>query len=205
MNTKTCQQCNIEYHKPYTCCKTEWNNRKFCSKKCGYDNRNIGKKIHQCLGCKKVFSGRYGKPEYCSMVCKNKAPRGGIITEKCVSCLKEYTHKRSVPRLYCSQKCISRKGEKSHFWKGGISPILTLLRQTEEYNNWRKAVYARDYWTCQDCGVKQKNPVAHHIKSFKNYPALRHEISNGITLCRSCHKKTHSEIGVATRFEKKFA
>lgn len=31
---------------------------------------------------------------------------------------------------------------------------------------------------------------AHHIRKWEDYPELRYEVSNGITLCRKCHKLT---------------
>jgi hypothetical protein len=31
---------------------------------------------------------------------------------------------------------------------------------------------------------------AHHIESFKGHPELRYELTNGLTLCLSCHSKT---------------
>jgi 5-methylcytosine-specific restriction endonuclease McrA len=57
---------------------------------------------------------------------------------------------------------------------------------------WREAVFARDKWTCQDCGDKKGgNLEAHHIKSFAEFPELRFAIDNGITLCKDCHKIIH--------------
>jgi len=29
----------------------------------------------------------------------------------------------------------------------------------------------------------------HHIKKWESHPALHYSINNGITLCKSCHKK----------------
>lgn len=90
--------------------------------------------------------------------------------------------------------------DKNPQWKGGLTPINELLRKSDEYKKWRKLVYERDYFTCQHCKIKQKYLIAHHIKSWENYPKLRYKIANGITLCRSCHKKIHKKIGINTRF-----
>lgn len=94
------------------------------------------------------------------------------------------------------------RGENHWNWKGGITPENHKLRQTKEYKKWRLAVYARDYYTCQDCDTHctSKTIVAHHLKSFNDYIELRFEVDNGITLCRKCHKKRHKEIGLKTRF-----
>lgn len=81
---------------------------------------------------------------------------------------------------------------KNHWnWKGGLSSEEKLIRQSIEYKEWRLEVYKRDHWTCQDCNIKQSYPIAHHLKSFHDYPELRFEIYNGVTLCRSCHLKRH--------------
>lgn len=93
-----------------------------------------------------------------------------------------------------------RRGKHHWNWQGGRTEENVRLRNTTEYHEWRKAVYARDYWTCKMCHVKQKHPIAHHLKSFRHYPSLRFDVENGQTLCRSCHKITHSEIGIETRF-----
>jgi 5-methylcytosine-specific restriction endonuclease McrA len=32
---------------------------------------------------------------------------------------------------------------------------------------------------------------AHHRKPFAEYPNFRYDVSNGITLCKDCHKEEH--------------
>ncbi len=81
--------------------------------------------------------------------------------------------------------------EKHWNWKGGITPIQQKIRNSLEYKDWTKIVYKRDYYTCQDCGYKGKEIVAHHKKSFADYPKLRFKKENGITLCRKCHMSIH--------------
>lgn len=66
-------------------------------------------------------------------------------------------------------------------------------RGRKEYIAWRDAVRERDNYTCQRCGSKE-NVVAHHILGFSEYPFLRNEIENGVTLCHECHKIVHREI-----------
>jgi len=59
-----------------------------------------------------------------------------------------------------------------------------------KFARWRKEVHKRDDYTCQICGERAE-VKAHHILSWKDYPELRFELENGITLCASCHKKIH--------------
>ncbi len=86
-------------------------------------------------------------------------------------------------------------GPNSHLWKGGISPIHKRIRRTPEYKEWRKAVFKRDNWTCQNCKKRGCELHSHHIKSFANFPELRFDIKNGMTLCVPCHEKTDNYKG----------
>ena len=58
-----------------------------------------------------------------------------------------------------------------------------------QYKRWRQSVYKRDKYKCQwpKCN-KNKNLRAHHIKTWAQYPSLRFEINNGITLCPYHHR-----------------
>src|SRR3990167_3138773 len=79
-------------------------------------------------------------------------------------------------------------GENNPAWKGGVTSVHTALRHSFEYEEWRKKVFERDLYTCQECGQVGGYLHADHIKRFADYPELRFELSNGQTLCIDCHK-----------------
>lgn len=74
--------------------------------------------------------------------------------------------------------------------------------KSDRYTQWRKQVYARDGYLCQLCKNSEHNKLnAHHIRRWANFPNLRYAVSNGITLCRKCHKKiTGKEKEYEARF-----
>jgi hypothetical protein len=193
---KQCIQCRTSFTKPLTCSLTDWAARKFCSRLC-FKTRLT----KNCASCCKPYI------RFCSAACRQRISpshvRSSNEDKTCITCGKVFWVKgvkRRAQQKVCSQAC--RKGYMSPRWKGGKTPANHLLRHSKEYNEWRKAVYQRDYWTCQKCNIKQKHPVAHHIKNFRIYVPLRYDVNNGMTLCRACHKSTHKEIGRKTQFQK---
>jgi 5-methylcytosine-specific restriction endonuclease McrA len=111
--------------------------------------------------------------------------------------LEKMRNRRHSPETI--QKMRGRCGEKCPAWKGGISPVNVAIRNSAEGREWRKSVFIRDNRTCQDCGAKSGNGVrveirAHHIKSFADFPKLRFDMGNGVTLCRECHGLRHGRI-----------
>jgi predicted restriction endonuclease len=88
-------------------------------------------------------------------------------------------------------------GPNSNNWKGGVTPEQILIRNSQEMADWRHAVFERDNYTCQHCKARCGDGVdvhlhAHHIKGFANHPEHRLDVDNGLTLCKSCHYKEHS-------------
>lgn len=97
------------------------------------------------------------------------------------------------PKCSLKEVSVRMRGDGCHFWKGGINETNDTLRHRKEYKDWRTSVYERDNYTCQCCGNIGGRLNAHHINQFSDYPSIRYKISNGITLCKSCHDAT--EIG----------
>jgi 5-methylcytosine-specific restriction endonuclease McrA len=57
------------------------------------------------------------------------------------------------------------------------------------YGEWRRQVKQRDGRKCQFPGCPHKGGYLqiHHIMKWSDFPHLRYEVNNGITLCKKCH------------------
>jgi hypothetical protein len=137
-----------------------------------------------CLKCGEKFwrkpsAIKKGQNKYCCKICYQQSDQNKVKSQSFIEFAK------------------TRKGPLSPTWRGGITPEKTKIRGSLEYKNWRKEVFQRDKYQCQKCqAVSSRNNYiylhAHHIKSFAFYPELRFELSNGITLCKKCHYKEHT-------------
>ncbi len=89
-----------------------------------------------------------------------------------------------------------QKGENHPRW----NPILTQAervrgRQYPEYSAWVLDVYRRDHFTCQICGHRGSPLCAHHLDGYSWCKSRRTVLSNGVTLCQTCHLQFHSMYG----------
>lgn len=101
------------------------------------------------------------------------------------------------------------QGARGSNWQGGKTRLTTLIRNSEPAIRWRKAVFERDSFTCQACSKVGGDLNADHIRplalllaengiktledAFNCLPLW--DLSNGRTLCVSCHKLTPSFAG----------
>lgn len=126
-------------------------------------------------------------------------------TLRCKFCLKDFikTYQR---KTFCTQTCAAKYGfskDRNPRWAGGVSKYRDQIKGSELYKTWRKSVFYRDKWICQECGHRSKKSrahkdkssdiEAHHIMPWSKYPKLTFKIWNGITLCKPCHDKTYSK------------
>ncbi len=95
----------------------------------------------------------------------------------------------------------SKKGENNPNWKDGISSERRQDLNSPEYKQWRSQVYERDDYTCQECNQWGGNLHPHHVWQWSEYSFARHELWNGITLCKECHTKLRgNEIQFAKNY-----
>lgn len=141
------------------------------------------------------------------------------ICNACGNKFKIYPYRKNTA-LFCSLKCrsqhfskfhipwnkgkpfLSVRGNKSNFWKGGISRQYKDGYWSLKYKNWRREIFIRDSFTCKNCKKSGVYIEAHHIKSWADYPKLRFNANNGITLCKKCHSKTENYKGKNKRGDK---
>ncbi len=159
--------------------------------------------IYCACGCgqqREELDKRGRKRKYIYKHCWNKnIPQSSSTKEKNrKSHLGKETWNKNLKGIHLSPQSEFKLGQlsgKNHWnWKGGISREYKTSYYSTKYKAWRKAVFIRDDFTCRECG-KMGYITAHHIKSFAQYPELRFDLNNGITLCEKCHSKTDNYKG----------
>lgn len=93
-----------------------------------------------------------------------------------------------------------KTGKSSPSWKGEncITPLHRRIRESKRYKRWRKIVFERDDYICQnpECQKISGQLQAHHIFAFAKYPELRFDINNGLTSCINCHKEVYGRTSI---------
>ena len=166
-----------------------------------------GKKI-KCLICgKKVYRYPSQSCQYCSKKCWYIAMREGknpmfgkkhnpeTIKKIRIKHLGRKLSKETKRKISITSRKNARYGSKSNFWKGGISSENNRLRHCLKWKLWRIAVFERNKFICQKCKQRGRKITPHHICNFEDYPELRFNVANGITLCEKCHRKFHKKYG----------
>lgn len=97
---------------------------------------------------------------------------------------------RKLPKSTREKMSKVQSAERHWNWQDGKTDPIHRLRNTIKYQEWKLAVLERDNAICQHCGTEKKLHC-HHLKKFREYPELRYDVNNGITLCNSCHTREH--------------
>ena len=83
---------------------------------------------------------------------------------------------------------VSKMGNKSPWWRGGISTELNKRTSDPRWHVLRKQIYQRDNWRCGICGIPYGKKIqCHHILPVAE--SGTDNWNNLITLCMSHHRK----------------
>lgn len=118
------------------------------------------------------------------------------VSYVCEQCSKEFlTHPYRLEEskyMFCSIKCHNdwmyenQRGENASNWQGGTTKWPGRGAGTRDYRELRDDVFDRDGHRCANCGAKG-NLEIHHIRPWGQFPELRFDRENCITLCTQCH------------------
>jgi len=114
------------------------------------------------------------------------------IYKICPNCNKKFSTRKKVNKIYCCMECKLEyhRGKNHHSWKG-----IDYKYERDKYKPILKRLsyetFKRDNFTCQECGKVGCKLHCHHIKHWKDYPNLRFDKENLITLCEECHMNIH--------------
>ena len=111
-------------------------------------------------------------------------------------------------KYYCN-KCASKilnSGEKSPRWNKYLTEEERKnKRSCNEYMIWEQTVKKRDNYTCIKCNCKKSgNLVSHHLNGYNWDKEHRYDLTNGVTLCDTCHKNFHYEYGYKNNTREQF-
>ena len=110
---------------------------------------------------------------------KNKikiANKGRKLTEEWKNKIRKNTPKGEKSVHYIKDRTLLKVSDKKHL--------------DQQYRDWMLNVKKRDDWKCKisssDCNGRLES---HHILNWVEYPELRYDINNGITLCHAHHPR----------------
>jgi len=210
------KQCMIEHRKKNGFYKGE-NNGNYKGGKVEVECAFCGKKVIKSRWVYNAYKDKNIKGRFfCNRECADKGKtkfktlrRDSRIELQCDYCkrmFKAYASQRRREYKFCSVECRMKYfvEDKASAWKGGVHSLQGLIRNSEEYRDWRFAVYARDDFKCTECG-ETDNLNAHHIKRLatiieeNNITTIEEamecaeiwDIDNGTSLCLKHHAIIH--------------
>ena len=134
----------------------------------------------QCLNCLRNFEyKKWSSPKFCSRQCglwfrnKNNNPAKSATARLKISTYAKSNHSQLRTKAARLKQAKSISGEGHWNWQGGKTPESKLIRSRVEIKEWRKSVFERDNYTCQECGIRGTYLEADHIKPFAYFPELR--------------------------------
>lgn len=127
------------------------------------------------------------KCKYC-----DEAPRKNIIDGRNKGYLRTCGSEKCLTEQHRDKIVAGKKGRKGSAHPKYIKDRNEVKKKRLmcEHIEWKKKVFERDDYTCQNCGNRGGKLNADHILPYSLFEELRESLTNGRTLCEGCHKKT---------------
>lgn len=200
--SKPCTNCGNEITRAEAQFRFE---NQFCSKECSLEHthgeysENVEYECDFCGEITKVRGSNIDKYDnhFCSNECfgkhRTETHTKTLCCDNCGDTFDRNLGNITSDSVYCSQECFGEdnRGEDNARWRGGGN----RFHQTREARIWRRSVFARDDYTCQDCGQRGGKLNAHHIIRVADNEDKATDVDNGITLCIPCHAQRHESAG----------
>ena len=231
METKKCKTCNRELPlDAFRKDKHGYLGRKANCKECiSKHEKQIRVYELTCENCGEKFTATNKRARYCSK-CRYKEQgkkisghnhpkyNGGKIV-KCDNCGRELhitlSEYKNHKHHFCSKECYGKwkrvqvQGKNNPAYKPELTDeyrqqYIEDKRVGSKMDEWRKQVFERDNYTCQHCGKETHNNRAHHKDGYNWCIDRRHDVDNGVTLCKECHDEFHHIYGYGNNTEQQF-
>lgn len=139
-------------------------------------------KNKECENCKSIFRvGGRGNARKWAEFC----------SKKCANVITQFKKWQTSPNL--GKPNLKIRWENNNNWKWGITKENHKIRSSLEFSIWRNACFERDDYTCQKTKKRWWKIVVHHINNFADFPELRTDINNWITLSIESHREFHKK------------
>ncbi len=156
---------------------------------------NLGKKRTEETRIKIGNSKRGKKASVETRKKMSEARKGKRLSEEAKKKI-SIANKGRAPSDYARKRSAElRKGKPA--WNRGpyYEKNLDGRGNIPELKKWKKDVLKRDNFTCQKTKRRGVRLAVHHIYNYADYPDLRWDVDNGITLAEDIHKEFHRLYG----------
>lgn len=167
---------------------------------------NWKKEDKECNCCHTVFTSFvFRKQKYCSISCGAKSSIK-IRPNSLKNLRSDYWGNTAMPleKKEQTRKSLAQAMKESR--KGEGHPRFNKNRfdinERTARKFWAKQVFARDKQKCRIANGDCKGQLeAHHILKWSEYPELRFDVNNGITLCHAHHPRGAEEKRLIPTFQ----
>ena len=199
---KKCRVCGKTFSAKWGVSWKQWKKSFWCSRKCFNSTRRERKISHEHkIRISRSLMGRIVSKETRRKISlANTGKTATAITRERL----RMSH-LGIPNKNKGIKRPTHSGENHWNWKKDRTQIKVGDRFLNDplQKGWRKAVKNRDGWKCRiannNCFGKLE---AHHILPWSEFPELRYQINNGVTLCHFHHPfKKDEEVKLSPFFQ----